>query len=336
MSQAIKVGIFATICLVILAFLIWKIQDFNPFHAKGQRIDALFDTVAGLDDKAAVRVAGVKIGKVDGISLAGEQAKVTLLLEKPMRLHQGTFARIANLGLLGDKYVELVPGPLGAPPLPKGTVLAGETPVSFDQALAKLNKIGESVQGITGQLNGGPGGGAISRLLDNLERTSDEIRLLVAENRMNVASTVANLNQVSSTLARELPRLASEMEHTVGQISELVADNRGDVKGSLSNIRELTANLQTSVDNLNKITGKVASGQGTVGKLVNDEEAYHKVVSTLDSIKGGVDTVSSTIGALQRFKFDLDLNSYALKKDSQSNFMLDVDPQSGHRLYRAM
>ena len=70
------------------------------------------------------------------------------------------------------------------------------------------------------------------------------------------------------------------------------------------------------------------SGQGTVGKLVNDEEAYHKVVSTLDSIRGGVDTVSSTIGALQRFRFDLDLNSYALKKDSQSNFFLDIDPQS--------
>src|SRR5690348_114473 len=100
MSQAIKVGIFATICLVILAVLIWKIEDINPFHQKGERIDAIFDTVAGLDDKASVRVAGVKIGKVDGIGLTGEKARVSMLLEHPIPLTQGTRARIANMGLL--------------------------------------------------------------------------------------------------------------------------------------------------------------------------------------------------------------------------------------------
>jgi phospholipid/cholesterol/gamma-HCH transport system substrate-binding protein len=335
MSQAVKVGIFATICLVVLAVLIWKIEDVNPFHKSGRRVDAVFNTVAGLDDKAAVRVAGVRIGRVDGIGLQGERARVSMVLEQPLRLTQGTVARISNLGLLGDKYVELVPGPSSAPLLPEGTVLLGEAPVSFDQAIAKLDKIGDSIEGVTSQLSGGPGGGGIARLLDSLEATSAEIRALVAENRVNVSATVANFNQVSAALARELPRLANEMQRTVGQISQLVEENRGDVRGSLTNVRELTSRLQTSVDNLNKITGTIASGEGTVGKLVNNDEAYHKVVQTLDSIKGGVDTVSSTIGALQRFRFDLDLNAYALKKDSQTNFFLDIDPQSGRRLYRA-
>jgi len=91
MSQTIKVGIFATICLIILAVLIWKIEDINPFHTNGKRVDAIFDTVAGLDDKAAVRVAGVKIGRVDGISLeGGERARVSMVLEKPIRLTQGS------------------------------------------------------------------------------------------------------------------------------------------------------------------------------------------------------------------------------------------------------
>jgi phospholipid/cholesterol/gamma-HCH transport system substrate-binding protein len=334
MSQTIKVGIFATICLIILAVLIWKIEDINPFHQSGRRIDAVFDTVAGLDDKAAVRVAGVKIGHVDGINLLGERAKVTMVLEKPITLHEGTIARISNLGLLGDKYVELVPGPESAPLLAKNARLPGESPVSFDQAIAKIDKIGDSIQGITAQLNGGAGGGAISRLFDTLEATVKDYDVLVADNRANLRGTIANFDQVSATLARELPRLANEMQRTVGQISQLVQENRGDVKGSLSNVRELTARLQTSVDNLNKITGTIASGEGTVGKLVNKDEAYNKVVSTLDSIKSGVDSVSSTIGALQKFRFDLDLNAYALKKDSVSSLFLNIDPQSGRRLYR--
>ena len=69
-----------------------------------------------------------------------------------------------------------------------------------------------------------------------------------------------------------------------------MAENRGNVSASLGNIHELTAKLQTSADNLNKISGKIASGKGTIGKLVNDEKAYNDVISTLDSIQGGVRT----------------------------------------------
>src|SRR5262245_18825691 len=128
MSSAFKVGIVAILGLVLLGWLIWRIEDINPFRKEGHRVDASFTSVAGLDDKAAVRVAGVRVGRVDGIRLEGNRALVTLLLEKPVPLRQGASARIANMGLLGDKYVELVAGPPEATPLPEGTVLPGVTP----------------------------------------------------------------------------------------------------------------------------------------------------------------------------------------------------------------
>ena len=151
----VKVGIFATLCLVVLALLIWKIEDLNPFTTKGQRLDAVFTSVAGLDDKASVRVAGVQVGQVDGVGLEGNKAASPWRSTSPSRLTLGTRARIANLGLLGEKYVELIPGPPNAPPLPPGTVLVGETPPSLDDAMAKINDIGASIQQVTGQLSGG-------------------------------------------------------------------------------------------------------------------------------------------------------------------------------------
>src|SRR5688572_25129255 len=139
MSQAVKVGMFATVCLVILAILIWQIEDINPFADKGRRIDALFDSVAGLDEKASVRVAGVRVGRVDGVGLEGRKARVTLLLEKPVDMPQGTIARVANLGLLGEKYIEIIPGPAGGPPLPPDAVQAqvrhaGDGPLEIGRA----------------------------------------------------------------------------------------------------------------------------------------------------------------------------------------------------------
>ncbi len=336
MTNLVKVGIFATVCLVALGIFIWQIEDLRLFGGEVERVAAEFGNVAGLDDQAAVRLAGVRVGRVDGITLDGRRARVSLLLEQPVELTAGARARIANMGLLGDKYVELIPGPPGAPPLPEGAVLPGETPVSFDEALAKLNRIGDSIQGLTGSLAGEDLGGAISRLLADMQATSAEIRALVAANQAEVAATVRNFESFSGTLARELPRLATEMERAVTGISELVAENRADVGRSVENIRALTERLQVSVENLNQITGKIARGEGTIGKLVADETAHNKLVSTLDSIEGGVVVLGDTLGAIQKFQVDVGMEGFYLQdlEESQSAIRLDIGPKDENRFYR--
>src|SRR5947199_2343788 len=344
MKSLVKVGVFATLCLVVLGILIWKIEDLNPFAKKGQRLRAVFQSVAGLDDKASVRIAGVRVGHVDGLGLQGTRARVDIRMERPVPLTVGTTARIANLGLLGEKYVELVPGPPNAPPLRDDALLVGTTPPSLDDAMAKINDIGASIQKVTGELAGSDVAGGIGRVLADIQLTSAEIRALVAENRANVASSVRNIDSLTAVLARELPRLASQTQAALDQISMLVKENRGNVSDSLGNIRELTAKLQTSADNLNAISGKIASGQGTIGKLINDDKAYNDVISTLDSIQGGVKDLSESLGGLNKFQIGLDLHGYYLAKGQDLNgqdtqrslsaFQMDIDPQDNKHLYR--
>src|SRR5260370_14447868 len=98
MAQMVKVGVFATVCLVILAVLVWKIEDINPFRKQGKHVGAVFPTVAGLDDKAAVRLAGVRIGRVRGIRLAadGRSAPLPLLIHQPVPLTPGASAPTAH------------------------------------------------------------------------------------------------------------------------------------------------------------------------------------------------------------------------------------------------
>ncbi|HEY0783376.1 MAG TPA: MlaD family protein [Thermoanaerobaculia bacterium] len=346
MSQLVKVGLFATVCMVVLAVLIWKIEDLNPFSQGGQHLAAVFDSVAGLDDKAAVRIAGVRVGKVDGIGLEGNgrRAKVTLALDKPIPLTEGTTARIANLGLLGDKYVELVPGPTSAPKLKDDAVLAGKTPVSFDDALAKLDNIGDSIQQVTGGLGGANLGHSVQDLIASAQATSQQLHDLIAENRANVAATLRNTDAASETLKTQLPIIAMQTQQTIDLVRAMLEENRGNLSASMQNARVVTDKLQTSVDNLNDITGKISKGEGTVGKLVNSDEAYNSVVKTLDSIKGGVDNLSGTLGAIQRFKLELNLDAYKLSKssltdpllaqNSRTSFGVTIDPSDNLHLYR--
>ncbi|MEO8587077.1 MAG: MCE family protein, partial [Acidobacteriota bacterium] len=109
MTTTAKIGAFFVVVLVALGVLILKIEDIH-FGKKARTVsaDAHFKDVAGLDDKSAVRIAGVRVGKVDGISLRPDgTALAHLALDPNVELHQGAIAQVRSLGMLGDKYVEL-------------------------------------------------------------------------------------------------------------------------------------------------------------------------------------------------------------------------------------
>lgn len=338
MSQAVKIGIFATLALVALAFFILRIEDFNPFAPEGKRLVAVFDSVAGLDDKSSVRVAGVRVGRVDGIGLEDRRAQVGILLEQPLGLTEGTRARIANLGMLGDKYVEIIPGPEGAPELPEGAVIPGTTPPTFDDAMQQLSEIGSSIQGITEGFAGEGGGESLGRLISNLEATTAEIRELVAANRAQVDSTIRNFESVSSTLAAELPILTAQARALVEQIQTVIAENRTQLAGSMENFEALSTDLRSSARDLETISGRLARGEGTLGKLLTSEEAHDELVTTLDSIQGGVEGLTDTLGRVRRMRLDLGMEGAWLqdREDSLASFGLTIDPnvEDDNKIYR--
>ncbi|MDA8017116.1 MAG: MCE family protein [Thermoanaerobaculia bacterium] len=337
MSRVAVVGLFTAFCLAVLGWLIFSIEDWSLGGDDGRVVDVLFDSVAGLNEKAPVRVAGVRVGTVGSISLEGRRARVRLELEQAVPLTEGTRAAVANAGILGDKYVELIPGPQGAPPLPDDVRIPGDTPVTFDEALARFDSLGQSLQELTGDVSSrGDLGASIRRLLDNLEATSADIRDLVATNRSQIDSTVSNFERFSESLANELPTLTAQVGDLLQHLDSLVVDNRDDVEASLDSIRTVAKNLETTVDNLNEITGQVKSGEGTVGKLLYDNEAHDKVVATLDSVKDGVDTLGDTIGRIRDIELELGMEGavYSDIDESGAAFGLDFRTRHPRRYYR--
>lgn len=312
MPQALRVGLFVAFSLVVIGYLIFRIEDFRLFGAEGQRIDVLFDSVAGLSQKAPVRVAGVRVGTVEDVALDGQRARVTLLLEQPLELTAGSRAAVANAGILGDKYVELIPGPSGAPALAGDVVLEGSAPVSFDEALGRFDKLGEALTELTGDVSaGGDVGQTIRRLLENLEATSADIRELVAANRSQVDSTVENFQAFSEVLARELPEVTDQLRQLLAHVDTVVVENRDELSGSLENIERLSGEIATSVDNLNHISSQIRSGEGTLGRLVYDDAAHDGLVSTLEAVEEGVGTLNETIGRVQRLELELGIEATA-------------------------
>ena len=107
------VGLFVLIGAVALLFL--ALQSANLLtlsFQKSYRVDAKFDNVGGLKPKAAVRSAGVVVGRVEKIVFDDKsfQARVTLAMEDRYRFPKDSSLKILTSGLLGEQYLGLEPG----------------------------------------------------------------------------------------------------------------------------------------------------------------------------------------------------------------------------------
>ncbi len=311
MSTAAKVGGFFLVVLVLAGLLIWRIEDLRLGRGPAKKISVEFKDVAGLDAKSTVRLAGVRVGKVARIRLTPDgKAVVEMDLDKDVELRQGASAAVANLGLLGEKYVELVPGPVGAPELPEGTTIKGDVPVSFDQITRLARDIEVDVKDITKNLNsslGGPQGEERLRtIVENIRVITEDLRVMVASNRGNVDATLANLRDFTEG-----------MTQLVDRVDKLIATNQANVTQGIANIKDVTGKLETTADNLNQITGKIKSGEGTVGKLVESDEAHKNLNDALVSVKEGVADLSKALGAVGRTRFDFGVRSEVLTSYSK-------------------
>ncbi|HET7452953.1 MAG TPA: MlaD family protein [Thermoanaerobaculia bacterium] len=325
MNAAAKVGLFFLVALVLAGILIFKIEDLRFGKTGGKTVSIVFKDVAGLDNKAAVRVAGVRVGKVTRIKLIEGRAYVQVELDSDVDLRQGASAAIANLGLLGEKYLELIPGPIGAPALPEDAVLTGNQAVSFDQVTKLAHDIELDVKEITGSLRGalgGPEGEQTTKaIVANIERITEELKVIVATNHENVDATVANFREFS----QEMVRLAD-------RIDALVAANSQNTTASIENIKEISDKLQHTADNLNAITDKVNTGKGTVGQLINSDETSRNLNDALVSVKEGVGTLNQTLGRASKIKIDLGMRAEYLSSPSKAKGYLtaDIIPNDSH------
>jgi phospholipid/cholesterol/gamma-HCH transport system substrate-binding protein len=266
---------------------------------------------------------------VEAVDLDGSEALLHLSLNPQVRLHEGAWAQITSLGMLGDKYIEILPGDPTAPLLPSGAELSGTTTPSFDDVMRVATEIGEDVKEVTEALRGSIGGPqgevALEEIVANIRDLTASLKVLIAENQANVNQTTENFKDFSATLRDELPKITDKMNLLADQLNGVVGENRDDLQASMGNIRELTDRLQVSADNLNQITGKISSGEGSIGKLVNDETTVNNLNETLDSIEDGIGTLNETMGRYRRYQLEVALRGEALTSTDQSRMAFGID-----------
>lgn len=106
----LTVGIFVLVGIICLGYLTIRLGKLDVFGNDGYIVYADFASVAGLKLGDPVEIAGVKVGKVETLSLADDRARLGIRIDLYVRLQDDAIASVRSRGLIGDKFVMVTPG----------------------------------------------------------------------------------------------------------------------------------------------------------------------------------------------------------------------------------
>lgn len=313
MTKELKIGIIA---LITLAVMIWGFQYLKGKNIlkKGYSFEVVYNDVEGLSLASPVQINGLNVGAISSIIVNPDDVQSMIVyfdIEGDFKLPKNTKAiNAAPPGVIGNRKIildfdELCTGPdclVGGERLEGNVRGIVATLVGADEVdgiisgmRTNLGPIMDTViQRITSTENENSIGNSLANLdhvTQNLAALTANLNNLLRKSSGNIVSTMENLSEVSGSFAKTKDDL-EQMITNLSSFSQQVVD--ADLGGTMAKASEtmestndLLSGLQTTVDkanssftNVNSLLEKVDTGQGTIGRLLNDPEIYYNLEST--------------------------------------------------------
>lgn len=324
MSPEVRVGLLTIFAGLALMYLSLKTAGVAIFHrGEAMKFSIYFNSVAGIEERAKVKLSGVEIGYISNIDLAdNSKAKITVSLTRQADIRVDAKATIRTSGLLGERYIELVQGKSSSPLLKNGETLAySEDAAEISEMMAKLSDAMDDIKAITKSLKNtlatAEGEQSLKNILKNIDLAAANMEAILAENRVALKDTLNNFSSISKSFSKSAPALAENLDKMASGLRGIIEDNRANLTTGIANIKDISGefggmlkenreNLKTTMDNvarasakmenlivsiknasssIENVASKVEKGEGTVGKLMTDEAVYNNLNDTLSGAK---------------------------------------------------
>jgi len=280
--KEVKVGVLAVIGILMSVFSYNYLKGFNLFE-KNRSFKIIYEKVDGLSISNPVTLNGFKIGNVKKINFNPDNTKeliVDIIIENDVSFPKTSYAELYETGLIGGKAIAIIPDYFNDSTVAldgdylRGSIKPGLTELVnqiLPQVQLQLEIVMKNAEIVLENINSifdaetkaqlKSSVDDFSNLTNQLSETSNAISKLILENSQNISISVENI------------RLSSE------RIS--------DVSKSLSpkTIKDITTNLDSVLSNLKNISKNLNSSTGTFGKLINDDNVYQNLDSTINELK---------------------------------------------------
>jgi phospholipid/cholesterol/gamma-HCH transport system substrate-binding protein len=299
MNNRLKLGFFTAIGFVAIAVLIIATSAFT--FKRTYTVYVKLDNISGLSIKSKIKIAGVDIGILKNITLEDSKAKLTLSINKNVTLYKNALAHIASMGIIGTKYIEIFPGDKNFPVLNEGDFVPAHQTLTFEDTVYKINR-------------------ALSD-----KKYNDTMK--------NLADAVYSLKTIMASIENQNEKIVatiSNFNHFSANLADILEQNKTDFRDSVASIKELS-------EKMNILIQRIYDGDGTMSKLINDEQMSKDLKMTISSAKEAITTLNNTVNKTGNLHLGWNYTgTYASKNAKYRNDVgLTITPGNSSRFYYA-
>lgn len=245
---------------VIAIFIIGKQQNlFNPVF----KLTTNFLNVSGLQVGNNVRFSGITVGTVDNITIINDSTvEVDLMIKKTVQqfIKADCVASIGSEGIIGDRVVIINQGSNNAALAIDGQKILSKEPVETDDIIVSLQATSVNAEVITLQL---------AEIMTNINNGQGTLGRLIQD------STVAeNINQIIGNF-----KTSSE------GLDETIEVTKENVFAFMQSLQKTVAKTEVASNQLGEIMIKINSGEGTLGRLIQDTTLSTNIDITVINLK---------------------------------------------------
>lgn len=260
----VKVLAYSVVCLAVLAALVGRIGNID-FFAEHTSYRAVMPDATGLLVNDAVKVAGVPVGKVTGISVQRGKAVVSFQVKPDLRLRTSTQVGVRWRNVLGQKYLYLYPGGTG-PRLAKGGTLPEDQAVQSADVGAFLDAVSPILQAI----DPAKANAFIRALNEALDGNDQKVRSLLDDTAAISGSLGGDDQQIS--------QLIGNLDTVVGGL----ANRDDDLNTAVTRFKSLSTSLAANDDQLQLLVDRFSEVQTRLDALVSQNSG--NLDATIDDL----------------------------------------------------
>lgn len=273
----LQVGALVLVSLVaMVAGIVWITGA--DIGGERFRFHVLAPEAAQVSGGSRVYLHGVDVGSVQSVRLVPEGALLQLEVRGEVTLPADSRAVIKPSGFLGSQMVQLTPGGAARAVSP-GDTIAGGTGEDLQAVATQLGSQAETVLERTARVLSDTTVSSLRSSARDLAGSMAELRGLVESERETLAAMLRSLRRTSENLsaATDSPHL----ERTVAHLDTLTA-----------RLSRTSEELDASTESLNSILAKMDRGEGTLGKLVNDDRLYEKATAAAENLQAASEEIA--------------------------------------------